>query len=296
MKDKRSGVLMVLLPVIFWGMSFVSTEYLLHTMGAMMIVGIRFLIGTILLFAVLKAKGGIHKPKKEHIPLFLLAGGIGIVAYFYFENVGILHIGANASVMMIGTLPVITMIFDSIVSKTKFSFLHFCVVALSSVGVALIVLSSLKQGESAGSLLGYIFMAISILTWVVYSLSTKKLNQNYSHAEVTFYQFLFSLPFFVIFIPFETTNWEQIGMSQFLHIAFLSVLSSVLGFYLYNKAIDYIGVTEASVFLNFMPIVTMIYSFFYLGSTITWLQLGGCVLIILSATVAVKMSGNAQRT
>lgn len=290
MKDKRSGVLVVLIPVILWGMSFVSTEFLLKTMGPMMIVGIRFLIGTCLLFGVLKCKGGIHKPKKEHIPLFLLAGGIGIVAYFYFENVGILHIGANASVMMIGTLPVITMIFDSLVSKTRFSFLHFCVVALSSVGVAMIVMSSLKSGESGTSLLGYLFMTISILTWVVYSLATKKLNQNYSHAEVTFYQFLFSLPFFVIFIPFETTNWAAIGTPQILHIAFLSVLSSVVGFYLYNKAIDYIGVTEASIFLNFMPIVTMIYSFLYLGSTITWLQIVGCGLIILSATFAVKMS------
>lgn len=292
MNSKRSGVLMVLFPVIFWGMSFVSTEYLLQTMGPMMIVGIRFLIGTSLLYAILKIRGGITRPKKEHIPLFLLAGGIGIVAYFYFENVGILHIGANASVMMIGTLPVITMVFDSLLSKERFSFLHFCVVGLSSIGVALIVLSSLNGAESKGSLLGYVYMAISILTWVVYSLATKKLNQNYTHAEVTFYQFLFSLPFFVVFIPFETTNWSLIGMSQILHIIFLSVLSSVMGFYLYNKAIDYIGVTEASIFLNFMPIVTMIYSFFYLGSAITWLQLLGCGLIILSATVAVKLSQN----
>lgn len=288
------GLIYILIPVLAWGMSFVSTEFLLRSMGPMMIVAIRFCLGTLVLFAILKCKKGPARLKKEHIPYFFLAGGIGITAYFYFENIGILNIGATDSVLMISTIPVVTMITDTLFYKSRFGFWNIVSVIGSCLGVALIVLNGGNSLETAASGIGYIYMFLAIVSWVVYIMSTKRLIGEYSMVDVTFYQFLFSIPFFLLFLPFEQTNWQSVGADEILNLAFLSIMASILGFYFYNKAMDYIGATTSAIFLNFMPIITMVFGYFYLNSNVTVLQLIGSLVIIVSATLSVIFTEKTQ--
>lgn len=283
-----------MIPVLAWGMSFVSTEFLLKTMGPMMIITIRFCIGTAVLFAILKTKGGPTKLQKEHIPYFLAAGGIGIAVYFYFENVGILNIGANDSVLIISTIPVVTMLTDRLFYKSRLGVFSILSVVGSCVGVALIVFNGSQASSAASDPIGYLFMFFAIVSWVVYILATKKLIGKYSMVEITFYQFLFSLLFFPPFLLFETTKWELIGMHEVLHLTFLSIVASILGFFYYNKAMDYIGATSSAVFLNFMPVITMLFGYFYMGIVVSPIQLAGSVIIIVSATVSVIFSEKVQ--
>lgn len=284
------GFIYILIPVLAWGMSFVSTEFLLQTMGPMMIVAIRFCLGTFVLFTVLKCKQAFEPLKKEHIPYFLLAGGIGITAYFYFENIGILKIGATDSVLMISTIPVVTMMTDRFFYKSRFGLMNILSVSGSFVGVVFVVLNGGGTISGASDRLGYVFIFLAVVSWVIYIMSTKKLIGQYSLLSITFYQFLFSIPFFLLFLPFETTQWQAVGLPQVLNLLFLSVVASILGFYYYNKAMDYIGATSSSVFLNFMPIITMVFGFFYLNTEVTVLQIIGSAIIIVSATISVVFS------
>ena len=65
-----------------------------------------------------------------------------------------------------------------------------------------------------------------------------------------------------------------------IHVGILAVFASALGFFLYLKGLDYLGMSTSSLYLNLIPIVTVITSFFYLGERITSLQmLGGGVVI-----------------
>lgn len=291
---KFLGLIYILIPVLAWGMSFVSTEFLLRSMGPMMIVAIRFCLGTLALFAILKCKKGPERLKKEHIPYFLLAGGIGITAYFYFENIGILNIGATDSVLMISTIPVVTMITDKWFYKSRFGLWNIVSVIGSCLGVALIVLNGSGNPETAASGIGYLYMFLAIVSWVVYIMSTKRLIGAYSMVDITFYQFLFSIPFFLLFLPFEHTDWGSVGTDEILNLAFLSIMASILGFYFYNKAMDYIGATTSAIFLNFMPIITMIFGYLYLNTDVTLLQLIGSLVIIVSATLSVLFTEKTQ--
>lgn len=284
------GLIYILIPVLAWGMSFVSTEFLLKSMGPMMIVAIRFCLGTLALYLILKCRKGPEKLKKEHIPYFLLAGGIGITAYFYFENIGILHIGATDSVLMISTIPVVTMITDKLFYKSKFGIWNILSVLGSCIGVVLIVLNGSRDSAGGTNWSGYVYMLLAIVSWVVYIMSTKRLIGQYSMVNITFYQFLFSIPFFLLFLPFEHTSWEIVGLQEVLNLAFLSIMASILGFYYYNKAMDYIGATSSAVFLNFMPIITMVFGYIYLDKRVTSLQLIGSLIIIVSATLSVVFS------
>ncbi|MDO4800163.1 MAG: DMT family transporter [Bacillota bacterium] len=288
MSDRLKGAIYVMFPVITWGISFVSTEYLLRSMGAMTIAAIRFAIAALIMYGMLRSKGTIKRIERGDHKYFMIAGIIGITAYFYAENLGILYLGATTSALIISTLPVFTLVFDFLIFRRRVRWTDLLAVILSVVGVALVVGVSYEEQSAGEATLGYLMMLVAVLTWVVYSVASKKIIRKYKPLELTFYQFLFSMPFFFPFIPFEQNQWQAVGLEQWVHLIFLSLFASVLGFYFYAKAMDKLGISESSVFLNFLPLVTMVSAAFYLGSPIRSMQIIGSVLIITAATLVVR--------
>ncbi len=285
MNRKTKGLLSVMIPVIAWGISFVSTEYLLDSLGPMTIGAIRFIFATIILFGVMKVTKTPLKIEKKDRFLFVLAGGIGISIYFYFENTGIKYISASPSALIIAAIPMFTLIFEAIIFKRVIKWVDMLAILASIIGVILIVDIKFNEFFKAEESLGYLMMLGAVLSWVIYSMASRPLFNKYSYLTIIFYQFLYSLPFFVVIVPFEHNNWHMLGVEGIAHLVFLSVFASTLGFYYYAKAMDLLGVTESSVFINFLPIVTIIFSYFYMGELISGKQFIGGVFVMLSVTV-----------
>lgn len=285
MSNKTKGLLSVLIPVITWGISFVSTEYLLQFLGPMTIGAIRFVIATALLYMMMRRTGtSLRIEPKDHL-LFVLAGGIGIAIYFYFENTGIKYISASPAALIIAAIPIFTLIFEALIYKRAINAVDALAIIVSVVGVMLIVDIKIDEFFESGQMFGYIMMVGAVAAWIVYSMASKPLFKRYSYLTIIFYQFFYSLPFFLIAVPFEANDWQAVGFTAIVHLVFLSLFASVLGFYYFAKAMDLLGVTESSVFINFLPIVTIIFSYFYMGNVISTKQLIGGIFVMLSATV-----------
>lgn len=295
MNNKTKGLLSVLVPVIAWGISFVSTEYLLSALGPMTIGAIRFVFATLLLYFMLKKTGvSVKIEPRDHL-LFLLAGAVGIALYFYFENLGIKYISASPAALIIAAIPMFTLMFEAIVFKKRVKKFDVLAVIISICGVALIVDIEIKELFNAKESLGYLLMFGAVLTWVVYSMSSKPLFKRYSYLTILFYQFLYSLPFFVPFTLFEDNKWELVDSVIIGHLVFLSIVASVFGFYYYAKAMDLLGVSETAIFINFLPIVTIAFSYFYLGTMISQRQWMGGILVISSVTMVTIKDKNRQK-
>lgn len=285
MNRRQKGLLSVMIPVITWGISFVSTEYLLEDLGPMTIGAVRFIFATFIMYLMMRATGTSLKiDKKDHL-LFVLAGGIGIAIYFYFGNTGIKYISASPSALIIAAIPMFTLIFEALIYKRPVTWIDALAILISIIGVVLIVDLKLSEFFIAKEAFGYLMMGGAVLSWIVYSMASKPLFKKYSYLTIIFYQFLYSLPFFVLMVPFEVNQWSQLSVEGWAHLIFLSVFASVLGFYYYAKAMDLLGVTESSVFINFLPVVTIIFSYFYMGQLISLKQLIGGAFVMLSVTV-----------
>ena len=294
MNKKAKGLISIMIPVITWGISFVSTEYLLDYMGAMTIGAVRFIFATLLMFLMMKwTKTPLKIDKKDHI-LFVLAGGVGIAIYFYFENTGIKYISASPSALIIAAIPIFTLIFESIIYKRKIMGVDMLAIAVSIIGVILIVDIDFSQFFKAEESLGYLMMLGAVASWVVYSMASKPLFEKYSYLTIIFYQFLYSLPFFILSVPFESNNWSALGLEGIAHLVFLGIFASVLGFYFYAKSMDLLGITESSIFINFLPIVTIVFSYIYMGQTVSLKQLIGGGFVMLSVTVSTLYEKNAK--
>lgn len=285
MTNRVKGNLAVAVPVVTWGIAFVSTEVLLPIVGPMTIGFIRFLMAVLILIPVAIYKKENLKVEKKDFKYFGIGGIVGIAMYFYFENTGIGYVSATPASLIIALIPIATLIGDKIIYKRILSKTDILAVSISLIGVYFIIGADLKNSFS-GSIKGYVYMFGAVVCWVVYSASTKILFEKYSYIVINIYQILVSL---VIFFPFsflEENLWSEFDFIIIGNLIFLGVFCSTIAFVFYSMAMDYLGIYETALYINFLPIVTIIFSYFYLGNTIAPQQIFGGALVILSVTMS----------
>jgi drug/metabolite transporter (DMT)-like permease len=72
-----------------------------------------------------------------------------------------------------------------------------------------------------------------------------------------------------------------------LHVIFLALGCSALGYWLYAYAMEALGVSTTSVFINLIPVVTVISGFLVLHERLTILQGAGAVLVLAGVYLAI---------
>ncbi|MBN2599600.1 MAG: DMT family transporter, partial [Candidatus Thermoplasmatota archaeon] len=154
---------------------------------------------------------------------------------------------------------------------------------LSFIGVFVILFSDLSKQDITFDnlfLIGGLLMLLSALCWALYSLVGKHLLRTYDEFVITAYAFglgtLFYLPFVVLHIGPIIQHTSLEGWLAVLYLALACSLFGYLGWYYGLKHID---ASKAAVFLNFIPLFTILMSFF-LGTSLSLLFLLGAGLII----------------
>lgn len=280
----KKGYIAIMLAVIPWGLSFLNTKIALQALEPMTLAFFRFLLALCLVGIVGVVSKKDFRINRKDIKYFLLAGGVGITVYFYFENNGVKYIDPAAASMILAALPIATIFAESIFDQRQLNRKMIISGIISLIGVLVIISSDLSlEGLLAGEgLIGYLMMFAAIGAWIVYSLSTKILFDKYPQFTIVFYQFLFGTILAIPFILIENNNFELVTSTTVFNIILLGVFSSGIGFFAYNYAMKHLGVSKSSLFINFIPLVTIIASYFYYGSLIGIKQIIGGLLIVSS--------------
>jgi drug/metabolite transporter (DMT)-like permease len=269
----------IIFTALIWGLSFLSIKVTIAVFPPMTLAFIRFVIASFIIGAIFKAKEKDTRLAKEDRFLMVMAGFLGITVYFYFENNGVKLISASNASMIIAAIPIFTLIFECVVFKTKLTLRQGVSVIISFLGVYLIV--GTNHGSYEGeSWLGYLMMFGAVFCWVAYSLITKPLGKKYSQLAIVYYQTIIGTLLFIPFVMFEKTDWSLLNGKVTLNVLFLGIFCSALAYYLYVYAMDIIGVSATSLFLNLIPIVTVVASFFILKETVGYLQILGGMLVV----------------
>lgn len=274
---KVMGLLAIILTAFMWGLSFLSIKISVDVLAPMTLALSRFVIASIILRIVLKLAEPQTALAKKDYPLMAVAGIVGVTLYFYFENNGVKYTTASAASLIIATIPILTLVADYIFCGNKLSPVKILSVALSTVGVYLIVAVDQVDG---GNLRGNLLMFGAALAWVVYTLVTRPLSEKYSQLAVVTYQTLFGTVALLPFSLMETTHWQQVNTTIILNVVFLGVFCSALGYYLYVYAMDTLGISTVSLFINLIPVVAVAAGYFVLKEPVSLSQIiGGCVII-----------------
>jgi drug/metabolite transporter (DMT)-like permease len=297
MYDRKKALLAIIICVLFWGVSFVSIKVAVTVFPPMTLGAFRFSLAVIVLIFVKTRLEPGEKLKARDLPMLIGAGVIGVTAYFFCENNGVSLVSASEASIIVAVIPVLTVTVEWIsgkfFQKTKaFAVRRWLGAIISVAGVWLVAGVSLSV---SGNILGYIYMGGAALSWVVYCFLTRPLFTRCSRIYIVFWQSVFGFLGFIPFAVLEFTSWTMPSLPVLGHIVFLGIFCSALGYWFYAYSLEVLGVLVSSIFINFIPVVTVIVGYIFLGERLMPLQWLGAVLVLSGVSLAMLEGTGKKR-
>lgn len=180
------------------------------------------------------------------------------------------------------TIPVVTLLFGFVLFGERYRKIQWLGVALSLAG-AITVITQGDSGLAGGVTLGDAIMLIAVLTWVGYSLLVKEHMAKFPRYGGLLAMLIIAN---LALAPLALLEWAwrgsipRIDTDQALGLVYLGLFPSVIALLLYNSAIADVGPTQAAVFLNLLPVFTMLGAWLLIGETVTGVQVLGSLVVI----------------
>lgn len=188
------------------------------------------------------------------------------------------------------TIPVVTLLVSFVFFSERYRLLQWLGVALSLAGAVTVVThgaSPQARGVTAGDGL----MILAVLVWVSYSLLVKEHMTRFPRYGGLLAMLIIAN---LALAPLAMLEWAwhgavpEINSQQVLGLAYLGIFPSVIALLLYNSAISDVGPTQAAVFLNLLPVFTMLGAWQLLGEPLSWVQVMGSFVVITGVMLTIR--------
>jgi len=271
--------------VLLWGSSFPMAKIVLRGMTPVTYVFFRFTAASFL-FGILMLKKFRPLPLRIHLKLFLIAL-FEPTLYFLFETSGLQYTSASSASLIIAGVPGMVALLAGIFLKERLTLRQWAGVLLAIFGVVLLVGFDDNAAYSDSSLLGNVLILLAVVSTAFYMITARHISGEVKVLELTFYQMVYGmiqlLPLFLLFE--EPLVLSAIPFESLMAFVFLVFGATIVAFLCYNYAISRIHVSRAAVFINGIPLVSVIVSAFLLGERLGLNQFIGGAIIIAGVTL-----------
>lgn len=272
----------LIIAMIIWGLSFIWYKQAYVAFRPATVIVLRLFISSPLLLLSAFLLRRLKWPDKKDIKYFLLLAFFEPFLYFIGESYGMLYVSSTLASILIATIPLITPFAGYFFFKERLKINNYFGMLLSFTGVVLVVYVEGKLGEAQGS--GILLILIAVLSTVGYTSILKRISEKYNALSILWFQNLiggiYFLPLF-LFTEFKSITWDSLSFSDFMPILYLSIFASSLAFIFFIQGVRTLGMTQAVVFVNFIPIVTAVFAVYLLQERLPWLKIMGIMVTIL---------------
>ena len=269
------------MPMLIWGLAYVWVKVVYKYYGPFTTTFIRLLIsGTFLLLISLIFKK-FNKIKKEDYLLIFLFTTVDPLGYFFCESIGLTHVSALIGSIIISTVPVISAVLGYFVLREKLTILNIFGAVLSFAGIGIMIFK--PDLTFTYSPIGILLMFGAVGCAILYSIIARKLTQRYTPLTlITIGNICGSIYFFPLFMIYEYHNFLTVTPNFELvsNIALLAVFGSTVAFLIYMLILKEIGIAKTNMFINLIPVFTLIASYFILKEEISFKNFAGMCIVI----------------
>ncbi|MGB3225349.1 MAG: DMT family transporter [Desulforhopalus sp.] len=275
--------------MLLWGGTFIAGRLLAGSVEPASAAFLRFFIASAAMLVVtrLVEKRLIIPTGKLWIPLILL-GMTGVFAYNVFFFSGLQLISAGRASLIISCTPLVITIFAAIFLREQLTPLKAFGVLLSLTG-AIIVISNGHPGSlfTGGFGSGEQALVGCVLSWSAYSLIGRSVLVTLSPLSAVCYSSMIGTVLLSIPAAYEGLfgHLSTISFLDWASLAYLGIGGTALGFSLYYQGIKRIGAMRAGIFINLVPLFSILLSWLILGESVKIIVLTGGLLVLTGVTL-----------
>lgn len=229
------------------------------------------------------------KIQKQDISLLIFIAVIGLgfrIAYMLFG----LTLTPSINEPIIASAAPLFLIIGSIFffhEKTKKKVIGGALISL--IGIVLIVLQPIFEQDLNASLIGNMFLIVSMALYVIYTIFLKQLSSSYRALTLLFWVFMIaSLTFFpfALFENLTSTHAFTFNIQAIIGILFAVLFATCLAYILHIYAVKHISVSEVGLFTYMDPFIAIAVAGPLLGETINRTFIIGAFLIFIGIFIA----------
>lgn len=278
--------LLMIMACVFWAGAFIAGKSSVASFGPWTLTFYRFFFATIILFPVLMVKypESLKLSKARWIEVSIL-GLVGMTGYHVLFFTALKYTSASSASMLAATNPIMTAVLLSVFYKERLGLAKLSLLLLALTGVVLTItnwhLETLLEMERN---IGELIMIAAVFCWAVYSLLVKKYIVHFKPIVMTAFAFLTCS---IMVLPFAL--WEGLisdsvsaPLSAWGSVIYMALFASVIGYWIQQESIQRIGPAKTNIFINIVPVFSLILAFVILGENIPYTKLISCAMIILA--------------
>ena len=272
------GILITAMMV--WSSSFIALKSAIGSIGPMSVIFGRMFVASLCFLYFIKSffKLEFTKNDVKYIALMVM---FEPCMYFIFEAKALQYTTAGQAGMITSMMPLIAAIGAGIVLKEIIS-KKLVIGSLLAVSGAVWLSLSANGNESASNpLLGNTLEFLAMICGAGYAISIRHLSKKFSALFLTAIQAFVGCIFFLPFALWEyNTMVMDFNQEALLWVVYLGVFVTLGGYGLFNYALSRVEASKASMFVNLIPVFTLLLAFLILGEKLSFIEMIASLIIL----------------
>ena len=278
----------VITPLLFSSSPIVS-KILLQQFPPFSVAFLRFLIAALVIMPFWAHKA-LQVPK-WHLLLIptMLFGTANITLFIIGINLTI----PNASQVIYTATPLVVILFSHFFLDERLTIRKLNGIIIGLIGaVSILVLPAIRYNEAViGNLYGNTLIAIAMLTWAGYTISSRHISTKY-HYSPLFLTGLSMITTMLILgtLSFLFDDWhivvQHITFTTFLLICYSGIGTTIATYFLYQWIIKHASATTASLNAYLQPPFGFFYAWLFLGTPLSWEFIVGTIITFIGVYLA----------
>jgi len=269
--------------MVLWGSTYLVTKEYIEAIPPSILATLRYAVVALILVPLARARGGLAAlPRPVPWATLVLMGVAGVTVYYVAFNYAIYFASASQGALIQALSPAAIAAVARLQLRERLSTRRSIGIALSVIGVALVVSGPEPASGSRNAPLGALFMFVTVLAWATYTALAKRLaavDEVVVAACVAVIGGALFLPGLALEWWFQ--GWPHISAGGWLGIVYLGAICSALCYVIYSYALRQLAASEVGVYANLVPIVGVALAVVFLGETLhPWQAVGGTVALI----------------
>jgi drug/metabolite transporter (DMT)-like permease len=290
--SRISGILLVISAAVCWSTSGIFIN-LITKNSALTAIGLAFwrdlVTALFLLIGISILNPKLLLVKKRDLPWLIGMGTISIGIFHTFWNIAVVMLGVSLATVVQCNAPIFVTIMAWIIFGEAITPRKIAAIILAAGGTILV--SGINNvGEWKIVPIGLLIALGSALTYGTFSLFGKKLSGDYKSWTILLYIFIFGS---ITLFAFQMGKPDPFPLNSEILLLFggLVLLSTILGFPLYIKALRILPASIASITATSEILFASILAYIFLQERLDFWQVIGAVLII-GGVILVSLAPN----
>ncbi len=276
------GPLAAILSTILWGGAYIAMKTALKSFHPMTMIFLLLVVSSTTFLIFLPAMKGKQNYTKGDWRIFLVLVLCEPCFYFIFEGYALNNTSASQAGMLSATLPIFVGAFGYFLLKEKMSKIAWAGCLIAVCGAIWLSLGAVADEHAPNPLLGNFLQICAMLFAAIYAICVRRLASGYTPMFITASQAWAGVLFFspTLFISGMGIPEGGVIFSAWLSIIYLGLGVSFGAYSLYNFSISRMSAAKASMYMNLIPVFTLIFGMLMLGERLTGVQYLASALVL----------------